>query len=332
MSVSLSALVKVLCLPVLLQLLASSGYTQQPQSQKATSQKSRDEEVRLGSQTAKGGFQNEDEIRDKFNDWKTDLDARKWLEAMNYRLNEIEQVKAAKPHGQKADVEVRVKTQSGERVDGISIKLVSNPQGFNQIDKRWLKTYVKIWDMPDEVHSALKLFVGEVAPTKPGRNARRMFLNELSESEQQAVVRFFSSHCEQIVSDLFAGDGEHAAGWIMVTLKSTDSATSADKFLMPHKLNTDKEKSDVPPATATQATGKPQWILCSTADAVAFFGTGEVQITPAGSLKIGRITMQRKGGDNGRESAKMLQFKINPTELFELRTDFPAASLPAKAP
>ena len=33
-------------------------------------------------------------------------------------------------------------------------------------------------------------------------------------------------------------------------------------------------------------------------------------------LKIGRITMQRKGGDAGRETAKMLQFKINPVQLF----------------
>ncbi|MCB0512553.1 MAG: hypothetical protein H6552_05360 [Chitinophagales bacterium] len=37
-----------------------------------------------------------------------------------------------------------------------------------------------------------------------------------------------------------------------------------------------------------------------------------------GNFKIGRITMQRKGGDNGRETAKMLQFKINPAELFEV--------------
>lgn len=27
--------------------------------------------------------------------------------------------------------------------------------------------------------------------------------------------------------------------------------------------------------------------------------------------------MQRKGGDSGRDSAKMLQFKIDPTELFK---------------
>ena len=40
-------------------------------------------------------------------------------------------------------------------------------------------------------------------------------------------------------------------------------------------------------------------------------------ITKQGNLKIGRITMQRKGGDGGRETAKMLQFKINPALLLE---------------
>ncbi|MEQ1762789.1 MAG: hypothetical protein ABL984_06525 [Pyrinomonadaceae bacterium] len=40
-----------------------------------------------------------------------------------------------------------------------------------------------------------------------------------------------------------------------------------------------------------------------------------MEITRAGNLKIGRITMQRKGGDGGRETAKMLQFKINPALL-----------------
>lgn len=300
---SRSTLFKLLILTLAPQLVASSTFAQESQTQKASGRKSRDEEVRLGSQTAKRGFQNEDEIRDKFNDWQKDSDARQWLETMNYRLDEIEQVNAAKPHGEKADVEVRIKTKSGEHVHGFSIKLVSNPQGFNQIDKRWLKTYAQMWKMPDDVHAALKLFLGEVTPTKPGRDSRRMFLNELPESQQQAVIHFFNSHREQIVSDLFAGDGEHAAGWIMVTLKATDSSSSAK----------------TPSAASAQSAEKPKWMLCTTADAVAFFGTGEVQITAAGSLKIGRITMQRKGGDNGRETANMLQFKINPTEIFELR-------------
>lgn len=33
----------------------------------------------LGSQTAKNGFLNEDDIVDKFNQWKTDEEAQKWL-------------------------------------------------------------------------------------------------------------------------------------------------------------------------------------------------------------------------------------------------------------
>ncbi len=48
------------------------------------------------------------------------------------------------------------------------------------------------------------------------------------------------------------------------------------------------------------------------------FYSGEVRITKQGSLKIGKITMQRKGGDGGRLSANMLQFKINPCELFNI--------------
>ena len=47
------------------------------------------------------------------------------------------------------------------------------------------------------------------------------------------------------------------------------------------------------------------------------FWNGDVRITDRGSLWIGKIFMQRKGGDGGREGAKLLQFKIDPVELFE---------------
>lgn len=237
----------------------------------------------LGSETAKNGFRNEDTIRDKFNRWRDDMDARGWLIFMNYRLEDIENVAAAKPHGEKADVEVRVKTRTGEKKEGISIKLVSSPTGFNQIDKRWLATYAKMWRMPADVHAALKLFVGEEAPKKPGRDPKRMYLNELDAATQQAVVDFFTANKDAIVSDLFEGDGAHAAAWMMVVYKPAEIS---------------------------------RWIIRSSADAQRYFAEGKVEITRAGNLKIGRITMQRKGGDGGRETAKMLQFKINPAQLF----------------
>lgn len=240
--------------------------------------------AKLGSETAKNGFKNEDQIRDKFNNWSTDPEARLWLAAMGYKAAEILSVTAAKPHGEKADVEVVVKTAKGEKKEGISIKLVSNTNGFNQIDKRWLSHYAKMWKMPADVHAALKLFVGETPPTKASRVAGRMYLDELDAPAAKAVVDFFTANRDAIVSDLFAGDGAHAAGWFLVALKTGD---------------------------------KPLWSFTPEDYTAKFFGEGKVELTRNGNLKIGRITMQRKGGDGGRETAKMLQFKINPALLFD---------------
>lgn len=267
---------KSLPLVLLLIALGISAYAQAPASAKAA----------LGSSTAKNGFKNEDEIRDKFNNWRTDKDAQDWLAAMNYRVADLQEVVAAKPHGEKADVEVRIKTNAGEKKEGISIKLVSSPTGFNQIDKRWLATYAKMWKMPAGVQASLKLFVGETPPRVAGRDPKRMYLNELSPEEQKAVLDFFTSNRDEIVSDLFAGDGIHAAGWVMVAFKATENT---------------------------------RWVIRSSADTIKHFSDGKVEITRTGNLKIGRVTMQRKGGDGGRETAKMLQFKINPVQLFDIK-------------
>ena len=264
--------------------------------------------VELGSKTAKAGFQNEDDIRDKFNNWQTDADARAWLESMNHPIAEINSVTASKPHGEKADVEVTVKTKSGERVERISIKLVSSQNGFNQIDKRWLATYAKMWKMPPDVVDALKLFVGETPPPGSSRDKRRMYLDELDESAQQAVVEFFTANKDEIISDLLAGDGLHAANWMMVTYRPKPLTRSVSEG---ERVN------------EAQATNKPKWIIRSSADAIKLYGAGPVELTKAGNLKIGRITLQRKGGDNGRETAKMLQFKINPVQLFDVKKPNP---------
>lgn len=259
--------------------------------------------VELGSRTAKAGFRNEDEIRDKFNNWKTDADARAWLEAMKHSVADVISVSATKPHGEKADVEVKITTQVGEsktdeRVERISIKLVSSANGFNQIDKRWLKTYAAMWKMPPDVVESLKLFVGETPPREGSRDKRRMYLDELDQPARQSVVDFFTTHKAEIVSDLLAGDGEHAANWMMVIHRPSSVTRSVSEG---------------------EATEKAKWVIRASTDVVKFYSDGPVELTRSGNLKIGRITMQRKGGDNGRDTAKMLQFKINPVQLFEAK-------------
>lgn len=238
----------------------------------------------LGSETAKNGFKNEDEIRDKFIAWKTDADARGWLTAMSYKIDDVLGVAAVKPSGQKSDVDVTVETKTGKHIEGISIKLVSSPHGFNQIDKRWLAHYVRMWSIPSDVETALKLFCGETPPTKAGRSKERMFLDELPGEQQKAVIDFFATHRQQVLHDLFRGDGPHAATWFMVAWKPGN---------------------------------KTSWVLKRDEDVEHFFGDGKIELTSGGNLRIGKITAQRKGGDAGRDTAKMLQFKINPAAIFD---------------
>ena len=268
----------------------------------STQERQRAAEIERGSRIAKAGFRNEDDICRKFNAWQTDKDARDWLRAMNVRPEEIRSVRATTIHGHKADLEVRIRTSSaahaekeskgeknaaGESVQGISVKLVSSSNGFNQIDKRWLKTYARMWKMPPDVVAAMKLYLGESPPQGKTRRANRMYLSELPVASRRAVVAFFRSHKSRIISDLLRGDGAHAADWFMVTLKSEQ--------------------------------GPPRWTIRSVQETIRFYSEGDVVMTRYGNLKLGRISMQRKGGDNGRPTANMLQFKLNPAKLFTAR-------------
>lgn len=242
--------------------------------------------IKWGSQTAKGGFRNEDDIVRKFNDWQKDEDAQNWLAIMGYPIEEIEKVEAMKLHGYKTDVQVQITIYLKKAIaaENLSIKLVSNPQGFNQIDKRRVDKYVEMWEIPADITKILKIFTGEITPTKSRlKDKRRMFLNEMSENDQQKIIDYFTKNKILVVSDILKGRGKFSAGWMLVALV---------------------------------ANGASSWILKSINHAMNVFAGGPVRITNQGSLKIGKITMQRKGGDAGRDSAKMLQFKINPVELF----------------
>jgi hypothetical protein len=246
--------------------------------------------IKRGSDTAKAGFKNEKDVIDIFNNWEKDEVAKKWLKAMGYEIKDIEYVKALCVKGHyKADIQVRVriiiKLKSQEDLQNLQVKLVSNPQGFNQVDKRWVDKYVELWNVPDDVKKILKLFTGEIKSLKKNlRDDRRVFLNEMTKEDQDKLIDFFEKNRILIVSDVLKGRGEFSADWILVILK---------------------------------VNGESSWVLKSINEAMNVFGQGDIRITPQGSLKIGKIGMQRKGGDGGRDTAKMLQFKINPIELFD---------------
>lgn len=247
------------------------------------------DKINLGSQTAKNGFKNEAFVVAIFNNWQNETLAQKWLKAMGYNLESIEEVKAEKIKGSfKADVQVvilvQIKLQKLQDVQNIQVKLVSNNQGFNQIDKRWLKSYNELWNFPNDVYEILQYFVGEKEPKiENPKDKRRMFFNEFSQKEQDKILNFFNENKILILNDILKGRGQFASEWFLVILRLESNI---------------------------------EWVLKPINEVINFYG-GEVVFSLQGSLKIGKVTMQRKGGDGGRESAKMLQFKINPLLLMQ---------------
>lgn len=248
-----------------------------------------------GSKTAKDGFKNEDFVIESFNDWQNNQFAKEWLITMNYVLGDIENVKAEKIKGSfKSDVQVEIriviKLKSLTDIQNLQVKLVSNPQGFNQIDKRWIKSYEEIWKIPQNISKILKYFTGEEKPyIQNPRDKRRMFADELFQEDQKDILEFLQKNKTLIISDILKGSGKFSSEWMLVILKIGDE--------------------------------KIKWALKPINFVLNYFGNGDIKITNRGSFKIGKITMQRKGGDAGRETANMLQFKINPCEILDIKND-----------
>lgn len=244
--------------------------------------------IKIGSQTAKNGFKNEKNIASKFDNWRTDPEAKLWLHIMGYDFDEIKNVKAVIIPREKTDVQVQIEIEIKDALsrENLQVKLVSTRSGFNQVDKRWVDKYAELWSIPENIILLLKHFTGEMKPNIDNpKDSRRMFLDEFTKENRQLIINFFSINKPLIVNDILRGRGPFAAEWILVAQKITSDA---------------------------------RWVLKPMNIAINHFSSGNVELSPHGSLKIGSITVQRKGGDGGRATANMLQCKIDPAKLFDI--------------
>ena len=112
-----------------------------------------------------------------------------------------------------------------------------------------------------------------------------MQIKDLKIIRQQILLEWLEQNKTLIINDIIKGRGKFAAEWMLVAQKIGRNA---------------------------------EWVLKPINYVINYFGNGKIVITNRGSIKIGQITMQRKGGDKGRKTANMLQFKINPAELFDI--------------
>jgi len=275
------------------------------------------DKTELGSKTAKGGFANEKTICKKFNAWKNDKEAQEWLNIMGYDINKLKSVKAIRVptrlkksdlskfevkeeeyeqlvRFKKADAQIRIIIKIGDilKIENLSLKKANSDADYNQIDKRTVADYQEMWKFDDEIAFWLKLFTGELSPEKYSRkigikkfrDKRRLFFDEMPLTIQGKIINFFQANRIIIVSDIIKGRGGLSANWMLVTRLNREDGTTV-------------------------------WTLKDINVVMNFFGSGKVCVSPKGSLYIGKITMQRKGGT---PDPTKLQFKIKPCQLFEL--------------
>ncbi len=267
----------------------------------------------FGSKTAKGGFASEKEVVRKFKNWKIDKEAQEWLKIMGYPLEKIQDLKVfhiptrlseekKRLFGlendediefKKADVQVRllIKIDNIWKIENISIKKISSAD-YNQVDKRKVDNYKKIWGFNEDIVISLKLFTGEILPCgfdkynefikvpyEKLKDKRRIFLYELKEEKLEEIIEFFKENKHLVIADVLRGRGALSADWLMVL-----------------KYNKDEDIT--------------KWALVEINIAINIYCKGEVCLTEKGSLKIGQVVMQRKGGT---PDPTKLQFKIKPS-------------------
>ena len=271
----------------------------------------------LGSKTAKGGFANEKVICRKFNSWRKDKEAQEWLKIMGYDVKKLDSVKAIQVptrikksdlskfevneeeyeqfvRFKKADAQIRIIIKIGSicKIENLSLKKANSDADYNQIDKRTVDFYQEMWGFDNEIALWLKLFTGEILPKSQKKliskirpkDKRRLLLTEMPETIQKKIIQFFKENKILVVSDIIKGRGGLSADWMLVTRLNKQEKTTT-------------------------------YILKDINTVMNFFGSDDVEISSRGSLHIGKITMQRKGGT---PDPTKLQFKIKPCQLFKL--------------
>lgn len=266
-----------------------------------------------GSKIAKGGLKYEHIVIGYLNNWNASKDGQNILLAMGYDLDDIEWVKSESSerrrkrlyqeygitlhHNQKADIVADIKTKSDEKIrtETISAKSVTKNldkkdkryAGFGQVDKRPVESYAQLWSLATESVKTLKYFTGELAPYKEGtKKPERMFLNELKPEEAEALLNELEEKKVRIFYDTFMGKGPLSAKWIIVGLKQVKGLSEVNS-----------------------------WTIHRTINIINFYCQGKTKMSKQGSIKFGKITIQRKGGDNGSKSGDYLQFKLDPLLL-----------------
>jgi hypothetical protein len=250
-----------------------------------------------GSHIARQGFQNEKDMIEIFNQWRTDPDGQRLLEIMGYDVPTLVAVKAGKfPRSRsKPDIQVEVEGPTGTDFHRVSCKRVEKTANYNHLGRKSISKYQDQWGFSDSVKSSLQVFTGEYTPTPEWvevgteqRDLRRLYLTEMKAGVREGIVDFFNLNASSVVKDIFLGtDTNEMPDWMLFTYID-DAAVS--------------------------------YHLHPIEEVVEFYtGEGSAHITSRGNLVVGRLRLQRKGGKGNPFD---MQFKFRPRQFLENQNEF----------
>jgi hypothetical protein len=257
------------------------------------------EKVKHGSRIAKQGFANEKDMVKVFNSWRENSTATNLLQAMGYKISEIESVEAKKiPGTVKPDIKVLVTV--GEQTDRhkVSCKRLEKRANYNHLCRKSVDKYQTQWGFSTAIGESLKAFTGQLKlaehsllksgiavlrDEKKNRPARRLFMDEIRDDAKDSIVAFFRRKTKDVIREVFVGTNPgEVPTWMLFTYIGDDGYS--------HHIHPMEEVVDF------------------------YTGNGDVSITRGGNLNIGRITLQRKGGTG---SPFDMQFKFRPLTFLE---------------
>ena len=243
---------------------------------------------RLGSETAKSGFKFEKVVENSLLNFRINSLGKDLLIETGIDIENIIDIeKLPKRNNEKSDVRVLIKLKNNDVVFNISCKSYGDAS-FNQIDKRPVNKYAKIFNFPDEVTVALKKFTGEI---NDGINKRKYF-DQLLKEERRNILDYFKKISKEVIELVFIGNGSNKINWVVLRKKETSN---------------EKERINIIPVSFCTA-----------------WANGEVRESKIhrghiSTFSIGKIKIQRKGGTPDPNS---LQFKFSPGDLHEAYLEF----------
>ncbi len=296
------------------------------------------------SRIARKGFKIEKRIVNHINNG-TNVGV-KLIECISQVLNiSCRNYHAVRLHGRKADI--KIICDDNEIL--VSVKSYKPEADYNHVERNFVEEYKRRWNMPEDVYTALKMFVGEVNQEgKPvlhedmEKEAERMSFDAFNNEAQQRIARGFLSQDEynKILEEVKKkGISPGLLGKMRrVTFNKLRNCNprllqSVIEYFrgIKHAIVYDVLMGNEPIKifiVVRREIHKDLEKLCyyiAKADTVIeVYSQGDVKITERGNLLIGDIELQRKGGNQWRGGkwkdtvANQLQFKIRPSKILEV--------------